>query len=123
MCLRTDIGDQGNRGSIEESHANPLKDPHHQKWPKRGSQEIGNGGEAKNKGPGDHKVSFRNFYKGSSNKGSEDQWGDTENSNKNTDLYLRRSQSRKIDRKGGNEDVENSCESELSKKTEDEITG
>ena len=61
MGLWADIGDQSNCGSIEEGHGNPLKDPHHQKGPKRGGQEIGNGSEGKDEGPNEHKGFFRNF--------------------------------------------------------------
>jgi len=59
MDLRADIGDQCKYGGIEEGQANPLKNPHHQKWPKRKREEIGNRGECKKEGTHDHKGFFR----------------------------------------------------------------
>ena len=61
MGVRTDIGDKCKGGGIEEGQTNPLKDPHHEKGPKREGKRIGNEGEDKKDGTADHKVFFRSF--------------------------------------------------------------
>jgi hypothetical protein len=73
MGLWADVGDQYEGGRTEECEAYPLKDPYYQKGPKGGGEEVGNGGENKKEGTGDHKFFFWNFYKGSPNKRPEDQ--------------------------------------------------
>ena len=60
MILWADVGDQCKCGCMEEGQSNPLKDSYCEKRPERRGQEVGKGGEGKEKGPSDHKGFFRN---------------------------------------------------------------
>ncbi len=108
---------------MEQSHPNPLEAPHDQKRPERRRKEVGDRGEAEEEGACDHKFFFRNFYESFSDKRPENQRGDVETPDEKTNFDLFRAQSRKVNGKGGNEDLEGHGERELGGKPKDEIAG
>ena len=100
-----------------------MEDSHDEKRKEGGRHEIGDRGDREEERSGDHEFLFVNFQKGSSDKGFQNQRSEEKDSDKEADLRLGRALFRKIDRKRGDEDIENGGEGELSRKSKDEIAG
>src|SRR5512136_2878445 len=107
---------------MEECESDSLKSPHHKNRPKRGSQKITDRSKGMKKSPTPHEGFFTRLCKGFSDEWSERDRGEAENADKNADFNFSGAQSRKIDWKGGNEQLEHECKSNLRKKNEDKFT-
>jgi hypothetical protein len=97
-----------------------MNGPHDQEGPERRGYKIGQAGEGVEKRPRDHEVSFGDSQKSFSHEGTKDQGGDTENSNKKTDLSLFGSESQEINWNGRDKKAEDRGESKLGEETEEE---
>jgi len=74
---------------MEEGQTNALKDPHKEERPKRRSQEIGQGGQGKKEGTGNHEGFLGDSQKRFSDKGPESQRGNEEDPDEDANFCLR----------------------------------
>jgi len=93
MSLWDHICQQSEGGGRKKGQPNAMNGPYDQKGPERRGYKIGQAGKNVEKTPGNHEVSFGDGRESLPYEGAEDQGGDTENSNKKTNLSLLGSES------------------------------